>query len=248
MPPGSYGAVGTTTMVCSGRATTATGTSRTGIEVSLAVSRADEFADGELLCVELDSFDTPSTPVPELGDRAWWVTTSRPQRGDPADLHRRGDDRHRRGVTRRQPRPGHDARPVRRARRSGAGEPRLGGAGILHKRAIGTTSPQAGSGVFGCRWWRVEWESWQQHRCSSSRVTRRSALLDAVRAEKSGSGCGRGADAEAGGRVLRSPRGRRGPRRPRWSSAAATPGYRSPEPGRHASRSSRSSSSPQRWG
>ncbi len=44
-----------------------------GIEVTLAVSRADQFADGELLCLELESFGTAATPVPELGDRAWWV-------------------------------------------------------------------------------------------------------------------------------------------------------------------------------
>ena len=44
-----------------------------GLELTLAVSRADQFAEGELLCLELESFGTASTPVPELGDRAWWV-------------------------------------------------------------------------------------------------------------------------------------------------------------------------------
>jgi hypothetical protein len=45
-----------------------------GLEVSLAVSTAEDFADGELLCPELDSFDVPSTPVEGLDAEAWWVT------------------------------------------------------------------------------------------------------------------------------------------------------------------------------
>ena len=45
-----------------------------GLDVRLGVSRAEDFDGGELLCPELDSFDTPSTPVPGLGDQAAWVT------------------------------------------------------------------------------------------------------------------------------------------------------------------------------
>jgi hypothetical protein len=43
------------------------------LQVSLAVSTAEDFADGELLCPELDSFDVPSTPVEGLDADAWWV-------------------------------------------------------------------------------------------------------------------------------------------------------------------------------
>jgi hypothetical protein len=46
-----------------------------GLEVSLALSTAEDFADGELLCPELDSFDTPATPVEGLdATSAAWVT------------------------------------------------------------------------------------------------------------------------------------------------------------------------------
>ena len=45
-----------------------------GLEVSLEYSTAEDFADGELLCPELDSFDTPSTPVEGLdAASAAWV-------------------------------------------------------------------------------------------------------------------------------------------------------------------------------
>lgn len=45
-----------------------------GLEVSLALTFADDFADGELLCPELDSFDVPSTPVEGLdATSAAWV-------------------------------------------------------------------------------------------------------------------------------------------------------------------------------
>lgn len=45
-----------------------------GLEVSLAFTTADDFADGELLCPELDSFDVPSTPVEGLdATSAAWV-------------------------------------------------------------------------------------------------------------------------------------------------------------------------------
>jgi len=45
-----------------------------GLEVSLEVSTAEDFADGALLCPELDSFDVPSTPVSGLdADAAYWV-------------------------------------------------------------------------------------------------------------------------------------------------------------------------------
>ncbi len=45
-----------------------------GLEVSLEYSTAEDFADGELLCPELDSFSTPSTPVEGLdATSAAWV-------------------------------------------------------------------------------------------------------------------------------------------------------------------------------
>lgn len=43
------------------------------LEVTLAISVADDFADGSLLCPELSYLDTEATPVPEVGDRASWV-------------------------------------------------------------------------------------------------------------------------------------------------------------------------------
>jgi hypothetical protein len=46
-----------------------------GLDVSLAISTAEDFAQGELLCPELDSFDVPSTPVTGLdAAAASWVT------------------------------------------------------------------------------------------------------------------------------------------------------------------------------
>jgi hypothetical protein len=45
-----------------------------GTEVSLEVSTAEDFADGQLQCPELDSFDVPSTPVEGLDAEASWVT------------------------------------------------------------------------------------------------------------------------------------------------------------------------------
>jgi len=45
-----------------------------GLEVSLQLSTAEDFAAGELLCPELDSFDVPSTPVTVLDAEASWVT------------------------------------------------------------------------------------------------------------------------------------------------------------------------------
>ena len=45
-----------------------------GTEVSLEVSTAEDFADGQLQCPELDSFDVPSTPVEGLdATSAAWV-------------------------------------------------------------------------------------------------------------------------------------------------------------------------------
>ena len=45
-----------------------------GLDVTLAVLVAEDYPDGELVCPELDTFGTPGTPVPELGDGAAWVT------------------------------------------------------------------------------------------------------------------------------------------------------------------------------
>ena len=44
-----------------------------GLEVSLELSTAEDFADGELLCPELDSFDVPAAPVDGLDAEAFWV-------------------------------------------------------------------------------------------------------------------------------------------------------------------------------
>jgi hypothetical protein len=44
-----------------------------GTEVSLAVTTAEDFTDGQLQCPELDSFDVPSTPVEVLDAEAYWV-------------------------------------------------------------------------------------------------------------------------------------------------------------------------------
>ncbi|HET9422140.1 MAG TPA: hypothetical protein VFO49_13460 [Nocardioides sp.] len=44
-----------------------------GTEVSLEVSTAEDFTDGQLQCPELDSFDVPSTPVEGLDAEASWV-------------------------------------------------------------------------------------------------------------------------------------------------------------------------------
>jgi hypothetical protein len=43
------------------------------LEVTLAVSVAEDFEGGELLCPVLDYLDTESTPAPELGDQPFWV-------------------------------------------------------------------------------------------------------------------------------------------------------------------------------
>jgi len=73
VPPGSYGGGGHDDNGVQWQSDNCNWDVEDGLEVTLAVSRADQFADGELLCLELDSFGTPATPVPELGDRAWWV-------------------------------------------------------------------------------------------------------------------------------------------------------------------------------
>lgn len=54
-----------------------------GLEVRLAYSTAEDFADGALLCPELDSFDTPSTPVEGLDavSAAWVVDQIDPEEG-----------------------------------------------------------------------------------------------------------------------------------------------------------------------
>jgi hypothetical protein len=54
-----------------------------GLEVQLAYSTAEDFADGELLCPELDSFDTPSTPVEGLDavSASWVVDQIDPEEG-----------------------------------------------------------------------------------------------------------------------------------------------------------------------
>ena len=54
-----------------------------GLEVRLAYSTAEDFAEGELLCPELDSFDTPSTPVEGLDavSAAWVVDQIDPEEG-----------------------------------------------------------------------------------------------------------------------------------------------------------------------
>jgi len=44
-----------------------------GLEVSLELSTAEDFEDGELLCPELNSFDVPATPVDGLDAEAYWV-------------------------------------------------------------------------------------------------------------------------------------------------------------------------------
>ena len=44
-----------------------------GLDVTLAVSVAEDYPDGELVCPELDSFGEVGTPVSELGDGASWV-------------------------------------------------------------------------------------------------------------------------------------------------------------------------------
>jgi hypothetical protein len=44
-----------------------------GTEVSLEVSTAEDFTDGQLQCPELDSFDVASTPVEGLDAEASWV-------------------------------------------------------------------------------------------------------------------------------------------------------------------------------
>ena len=43
------------------------------LEVTLAVSEAEDFEGGELLCPVLSHFDAEPTPVPELGDGASWL-------------------------------------------------------------------------------------------------------------------------------------------------------------------------------
>lgn len=45
-----------------------------GLEVTLAVSVAEDYDGGELVCPQLDSFGTAGTPVAELGDGASWVS------------------------------------------------------------------------------------------------------------------------------------------------------------------------------
>jgi hypothetical protein len=47
------------------------------LEVQLALAEADDFEAGEVLCPELRRLGTPSEPVTELGEEAYWVAEER---------------------------------------------------------------------------------------------------------------------------------------------------------------------------
>ena len=94
--------------------------------MSLEVSTAEDFADGELLCPELDSFDVPSTPVEGLDAEAYWVN----DKIDPNEgTLRLCTDTYMLGIDIESPDgsrdPATDAVTGGRARGSRAGEPRL---------------------------------------------------------------------------------------------------------------------------
>ena len=91
-----------------------------GLEVSLEVSTAEDFADGTAPVPRAGLVRRPVDPGRGAGRRGvLGQRQDRPQRGHPPDLHRHLPARHRRRVTRRQPRPRHRCATRRCALRRG---------------------------------------------------------------------------------------------------------------------------------
>jgi hypothetical protein len=83
VPPGSFSGGGTDEDGVQWQSDNCNWDVEDGLEVRLAYSTAEDFADGELLCPELDSFDTPSTPVEGLDalSAAWVIDQIDPEEG-----------------------------------------------------------------------------------------------------------------------------------------------------------------------